>query len=397
MPTVTLLEEDRRGEWDPLIGATVGSWRIARKLGAGGMGAVFLARHPGIGARVAIKFLHSRYQSDRAAVERFFNEARAVNLIGHENIVKILDFNVLPDGRRYFVMEFLEGRSLQSLLDAKQAVPLSVAGPIVLQISRALQAAHERGITHRDLKPENVFLVSQMGRKHFVKLVDFGIAKLEPQGAQQGGAVTETGVVMGTPAYMSPEQAAGRIGEIGRRSDVYSLGVVMYQLATGRVPFEGPSTAETLVKHLQERPRPPRELEQSVPAEYEAVILKALEKKREDRFQSMKELHDALRACMRALGVSEELPVDDGPPAPPELDDETGPVPEGAQRPLPVPGTQTSAGPLTLGGRVVEAAEWAVAPERRMKIAAGVLGVIVLVGMVGISREQKHAHEIDKA
>src|SRR5260221_7928489 len=145
-----------------MIGRTAGSWRIVRLLGKGGMGAVYLARHPGIGAEVAVKFLHPRLAGDRNHVERFFNEARAVNLIGQENIVKTLDFGVTQDGRYYFVMEHLRGEPLSSLL--KAPVPLAVAGPILLQCCRALQAAHERQIVHRDLKPDNVFLISQMGR-----------------------------------------------------------------------------------------------------------------------------------------------------------------------------------------------------------------------------------------
>ena len=374
MPTITLYDEDRKGGWDPLIGTMVGSWRVARRLGQGGMGAVFLARHPTIGAKVAVKLLHERYQGDRGAIERFFNEARAVNLIGHENIVKVLDFNVLADGRRYFVMEFLEGTTLHDLVAAKQPVPLAVAGPILLQMTRALHAAHERGIVHRDLKPDNVFLVSQMGRKHFVKLVDFGIAKLESAlGAE--GAHTEAGVVLGTPAYMSPEQAAGRIGEIGRRSDVYSLGVVMYQLATGRVPFEGPSTAETLVMHLQQKPPRPRELAPGIPAAYEELILRALEKKREDRFQSMQELHDALAACLAALGISSELPLDDGPPLRDEPEEPAlAPVP--APREERVPLTQTSMGQATLAARLVRGLEWLLAPRRRVAVVVAAFALI---------------------
>src|SRR5260221_8060578 len=281
-----------------MIGRTAGSWRIVRLLGKGGMGAVYLARHPGIGAEVAVKFLHPRLAGDRNHVERFFNEARSVNLIGHENIVKTLDFSVTQDGRYYCVMELLHGQPLSSLLQAP--VPLAVAGPILLQCCRALQAAHERQIVHRDLKPDNVFLISQMGKKNFVKLVDFGIAKLVDA---QGVGMTEAGALIGTPEYMSPEQAAGRSSEVGRRSDVYSLGVVMYQLATGRVPLHGPSTAETLVMHMQEKPAAPRTLEPLLPEAYEKIILKALEKKKEDRWQSMGELHEAIASCMKDLGI----------------------------------------------------------------------------------------------
>jgi serine/threonine protein kinase len=366
--TLTLDDEHRDGPWDELIGTTVGSYRIARLLGKGGMGAVYLAKHPGIGSQVAVKFLHPRFSGDRNHVERFFNEARAVNLIGHENIVKTLDFSVTPGGRHYFVMEYLRGRPLSAL---KGAAPLEVAGPILLQCCRALQAAHERNIVHRDLKPDNVFLISQMGRGNFVKLVDFGIAKLvDPQ---SGAGLTETGALLGTPEYMSPEQASGRSSEVGRRSDVYSLGVLMYQLATGRVPFSGPSAAETMVAHLQQKPRPPRELEPSIPAGYEAVILKALEKKKEDRWQSMRELHDAIASCMRELGLSTELPAAADP-------EPAAPLPAPEPTPQALPLTSTWSGDRApVQARMERFGDWALAPSRRGRTLAGVLGAIALV------------------
>src|SRR5438270_7428941 len=163
---------------DEMIGRVVGSWRVVKLLGEGGMGAVYLGEHPAIGSKVAIKMLHAQYATKQTVVDRFFNEARSVNLIGHDNIVKILDFDVTDEGRHYFVMEFLHGVPLQALLKSGRPVPLERAGPILLQCCRALQAAHDRGIVHRDFKPDNVFLVEQAGRRDVVKLVDFGIAKL---------------------------------------------------------------------------------------------------------------------------------------------------------------------------------------------------------------------------
>ena len=376
--TITLFDEDRRAPFDDLVGQQVGSYRIARLLGKGGMGAVYLARHPGIGSQVAVKFLHPRFANDRSVVERFFNEARAVNLIGHENIVKILDFSVDAQGRYFFVMEYLDGRPLSSLIAEGRPVPLSVAGPILLQCCRALQAAHERHIVHRDLKPDNLFLLSQMGRKHFVKIVDFGIAKLVDP-AQPGS--TEAGAVIGTPEYMSPEQAAGRSAEVGRRSDVYSLGVVMYQLATGRVPFSGPSTAETLVAHLQRPPAPPRTLEPSVPASYEAVILRALAKKKDDRFASMADLHDAIRACLREQSLSEELPLDDAP-APAAR-------PQVAETPAPAPAplTGTFLGERApLSDRAARFGDWALAPSRRLPTLTLLLALVAGGSFLLLSR-----------
>ena len=374
--TVTLDERSREAPWDEMIGRAAGSFRIVKLLGKGGMGSVYLARHPGIGSEVAVKFLHPRFSGDRQHVDRFFNEARAVNLIGHENIVKTLDFSVTADGRYYFVMELLNGQSLASLLHAP--VPLAVAGPVLLQCCRALQAAHERQIVHRDLKPDNIFLISQMGKKNFVKLVDFGIAKLVDP-AQAG--LTEAGALIGTPEYMSPEQAAGKSAEVGRRSDVYSLGVVMYQLATGRVPFRGASTAETLVMHMQEEPEPPRTYEPSVPEAYERIILKALEKKKDDRWQSMGELHDAIAACMKDLAIPIELPPADPEPAPrpPALMPPTDP-----KSPREVPLTGTYAGDKApLQARVERFADWALAPARRLRtlaiFVAGLIAIFLLL------------------
>src|SRR5256885_5036029 len=200
------------------------------------MGSVYMAEHPVIGSRVAIKFLHQQCAADKKIVDRFFNEARAVNVIGHDNILKILDLNVTQDNRHYFVMEFLYGKPLQDLAEPGTPVPLEVQGPILLQLCEALHAAHEQGIIHRDLKPDNVYLTIHKGRKNFVKLVDFAIAKLTDVLGQSTGK-TQTGMVMGTPAYMSPEQAGGMTSKIDGRSDIYSLGCMTFQMATGRLPF----------------------------------------------------------------------------------------------------------------------------------------------------------------
>ena len=295
---------------DELIGLNVGSYRVVKILGKGGMGAVYMAEHPVIGSRVAIKFLHPQYATDKKIVDRFFNEARAVNVIGHDNILKILDLNVTDDNRHYFVMEFLYGRPLQSLLKGGGAVPLHVAGPIVLQVCDALGAAHDAGIVHRDLKPDNVYLIALKGKKNFVKVVDFGIAKLtNAEGVSTGK--TQTGMVMGTPAYMSPEQAGGRTQLIDARSDIYSLGVMMFQLATGRLPFPGAAFGEVLIGHIQLPPPRPRDLNPAVPEGYETIILRTLQKRQEDRFQSMQQLHDAISRVMEQLGISADLPPAD--------------------------------------------------------------------------------------
>jgi serine/threonine protein kinase len=295
---------------DEMIGRTVGSYKVTKALGKGGMGAVYAGLHPVIGSKVAIKFLHPQYATDQKIVDRFFNEAKAVNIIGHDNVLKILDLNVTDDNRHYFVMEYLAGRSLQSLVRPNEPLPLEVTGPMLLQICAALQAAHDKRIIHRDLKPDNVYLITLNGRKNFVKVVDFGIAKLSDTSGNSTGK-TQTGMVMGTPAYMSPEQGSGETNKIDARSDIYSLGVMMYQMATGKLPFPGSNFGEVLMGHLQRPPPPPRAIVPAIPEEYEQIILKALAKQQDDRFQSMNELHDAIFNLMQVKGISAELPLAD--------------------------------------------------------------------------------------
>jgi serine/threonine-protein kinase len=257
------------------------------------MGTVYLGEHPVIGSRVAVKFLHESMASDPAVVARFYDEARAVNLIGHENIVGIYDLSMLPSGRYYFVMELLEGETLSARLRAGPLAP-EVAKDVLLQLCDALQCAHEHGVVHRDLKPENVFLVPRRGKAHFVKLVDFGIAKLRGAGRQTGD-----GLIVGTPEYMAPEQCDE--GPIDARTDVYALGVMAFELLTGRLPFQGRSVPQLLVAQLREAPPRPSTLAPVAPG-LEAAILKALEKDPAARFQSMEDLAEALEAAAWETG-----------------------------------------------------------------------------------------------
>jgi serine/threonine protein kinase/uncharacterized membrane protein len=308
LPSDAELQDVPVEEVDELIGRSIGSYVITKPLGKGGMGAVYAAEHPVIGSRVAIKFLHQQYSNDKSIVERFFNEARAVNVIGHDNILKIIDLNVTEDNRHYFIMEFLIGKALQKLVEAGLPVPLSETGPIMLQFCEALAAAHANKIYHRDVKPDNVYLIVHKGRKNFVKVVDFGIAKLTGDDGNST-AQTQAGMVMGTPAYMSPEQAGGMGNKIDGRSDIYSTGCMMFQMATGKLPFPGTSFGEVLIGHLQLPPPNPRDLCPDIPEDYEAVILKTLAKKQEDRQQTMKELAAEIKACMDRAGISAELPI----------------------------------------------------------------------------------------
>jgi eukaryotic-like serine/threonine-protein kinase len=293
---------------DALVGATVGSFRVQRLLGRGGMGSVYLAEHPIIGSKVAIKFLHESMSASPAAVGRFYDEARAVNLIGHENIVAIYDLALLPPSRYYIVMEYLDGAPLSALLrGGRLAIPKALG--LLVQLTSALQAAHDHGVVHRDLKPENVFVL-QRGERDFVKLVDFGIAKLADRSSSAGR--TAAGSIVGTPEYMAPEQCENR--HVDHRTDVYALGVMAYELATGHLPFTGTSIPRILLAQLRDAPRPPRELDPAVAPALEAAILKALAKDPAERFQDMRSFGAALEAARR--GVAPAGPAAPAPPAP---------------------------------------------------------------------------------
>jgi serine/threonine-protein kinase len=284
------LEEEQ--SVDPLLGRVVdGRYRIEKAIGRGGMGVVYLATHAVLSKRLAIKVLRGEMARDEETVHRFRQEALAVTAIGHEHIVDITDFGRLPDGSAYFVMEYLEGLPLTELVQRGGSIPMSDAIGIIIQIASALGAAHARGVVHRDLKPDNVFLVSRGNSKLFVKVLDFGIAKV-------GGAssrLTKTGMVFGTPHYMAPEQAAGQ--PVDARTDIYALGVIMYEMFTGKVPFDADTFMGILSKHMFEPPVPPSTHNRELGA-LEDVILKALAKKPEERYQSMDEFVAAMRAIV---------------------------------------------------------------------------------------------------
>jgi len=308
---------------DPLVGSAVGSFRVVRLLGRGGMGTVYLAEHPVIGSRVAIKFLHESMATSPELVARFYDEARAVNRIGHENIVGIFDLSMLPPNRYYIVMEYLDGEALSSLL-RQGAVSLDEGLAILGQLCDALHCAHERGVVHRDLKPDNVFVLRRRGAA-FVKLLDFGIAKLRDAPA---GGQTAAGMIVGTPEYMAPEQCDNRA--VDARTDVYALGVMAYQMLAGVLPFSG-SIAQLLVAHLQETPRPPRSVNGLLPPALDDAILKAMRKRPEDRFDDMQAFGAALSRA-RAAAAAEAPAASPSPPASPAPEPAVAPP---ARIPLP--------------------------------------------------------------
>src|SRR4051794_23546327 len=280
-----------------LIGKSVGNYAIKAKLGEGGMGAVYLGEHPLIGKRVAIKVLLEELSSKEDIVQRFFNEAKAVNDIGHQNIVDIVDFGKMKNDNGgadivYFIMEFLDGESLAARL-RRTGLSFKETTHVMTQCCSALAASHAKGIVHRDLKPENIYLCPRGTDKNFIKILDFGIAKLTGDTGQSHK--TRTGLVIGTPTYMSPEQCEGK-GLIDHRSDVYSLGVVMYELLTGRVPFPGDGFGEILVAHLTKTPESPSTINPDVTPQLEAIVMHSIEKDRNLRFQNMTEFLAAVES-----------------------------------------------------------------------------------------------------
>ena len=275
---------------DPLLGTEVGRYRLARVLGEGGMGRVYLGVQPMIGSRVAIKVLSEECARDPALLERFFAEARAVNLIRHEHIVGVLDLAQLPGGRPYIVMEFVAGRTFAELVTTRP--PLEHVVQIMREVLSALAAAHAIGIVHRDLKPDNVMVT---GEGH-AKVLDFGIAKLAPGLRGSSAPHTQTGSLLGTPAYMSPEQVTG-LATVDARTDVYAAGVVLFEAVTGRPPFTALTMFDLLRQHVEEAPPLPRALRPDLPAGIEQVILKALAKAPSERFADAAAMGQALQAA----------------------------------------------------------------------------------------------------
>src|ERR687895_1923392 len=254
-----------------------GRYRILRRLGTGGMANVYLAEDEELGRRVAIKILNDRHASDESFVERFRREAKNAAGLSHPNIVSIYDRGE-AEGTYYIAMEYLEGRSLKELIVARGPAPVHLAVDYARQILAAIRFAHRHGIVHRDIKPHNV-LVDGEGR---LKVTDFGIARA---GASQ---MTEAGAIVGTAQYLSPEQARG--AAVDQRSDLYSIGVVLYEMLTGNVPFTGDTPVEIAMKHLSDTPRPPSTIRPEIPPDLDMIVLRALAKNPDDRFQTAEEM-----------------------------------------------------------------------------------------------------------
>jgi len=289
---------------DPLVGHILDEkYRLEERLGVGGMGTVYRARHLLIDRPVAIKVLNKLFVEDEAARTRFRREARAAGRLQHPNAVTVTDFGESQDGFVYLVMELLEGRTLRDVL-AKEA-PLDVARSValMLQISAAVAAAHEAGIIHRDLKPANIFVVQHPEVPAVVKVLDFGIAKLAAELLDDEDAMTLTqvGAMIGTPRYMSPEQCDGL--ELTPAADVYSLGCILYEMLTGTVPFSGATPLAIAVRQTSEMPRSPRDFVSAIPPALEQVVMHTLEKRPEDRPADAARFHAELLATAERLGL----------------------------------------------------------------------------------------------
>jgi eukaryotic-like serine/threonine-protein kinase len=278
-------QENQAPRQDPLLGRVIdGRYRIEQQIGEGGMGVVYMATHTVLQKKLALKVLRGDNSRDADVVQRFMQEAQAATSIGHSNIIDISDFGRLSDGSVYFVMEYLAGTSLAEMIKKGGSVPVQEAVHLIRQIASALEAAHARGIVHRDLKPDNIFVIRQGGDPRFVKVLDFGVAKV-------GGAaskLTKTGMVFGTPHYMSPEQAAGH--SVDQRTDIYALGVIMYEMFTGKVPFDADTFMGILSKHMFEQPARPTDIVGASLGALETVVLRTLEKNPDHRYQSMADL-----------------------------------------------------------------------------------------------------------
>ncbi len=300
---------------DPYLGREVaGQFRVIEKIGSGGMGAVYKAEQPEMRRFVAIKILHSRYLSRKDLVTRFKREARAMSHLSHPNTARVFLYGQLEDGACYFVMEYLEGRNLAQTVRREGPMEPMRAINVMIQACGALEEAHRAGIVHRDLKPENIFLTSQGGIDDFPKLLDFGLAKVSERQMRPGSLIlTQEGMVFGTPEFMSPEQARGET--LDGRSDLYSLGVILYELLTGKLPFDANQPMEYIQRHIKETPIPlsERAPDREFPPGLEDVLMRTLAKKPEDRFASAAEFANALKmvargqvmtGAMRAISMS---------------------------------------------------------------------------------------------
>jgi len=364
------------GSTAPRVGKIVGGkYRLARRLGEGGMGEVYEAQHTVIGRRFAVKFLHAHLAKNAEAMTRFRHEAQAAGGIEHENIGAALDFGEADDGAPYLVMEYLEGQDLAHLLAEEGPLPYTRATYLILQACRGLVAAHGRGIVHRDLKPENLFLCKRDDGSDLIKVVDFGIAKLRAK-----VTVTQSGVTMGTPCYMSLEQARGA-KEVDHRADIYALGVILYESISGTRPYPGDNYNEVLFNLFSNEPPRLHELCPDLPAGLADVVHRAMAREQRNRYDSVADLAVALAPFTgRSLTPVETIvtPAQDGPHRGATLKSPVG-MTSLDTTPRPVPVTITPQRRVArIGSETKQLVENVVPGRTRGLVIASLLGVAVL-------------------
>src|SRR5258708_1907058 len=292
---------------DPFIGRDIlnGQFQILQKIGSGGMGAVYKALQPEMNRMVGVKILHPKLANRKDLVSRFRREARAMSQLTHPNTVKLFLYGELDDGSLYISMEFLEGKNLNQTVRADGPFSVERALPILIQASGALDEAHCAGIIHRDLKPENIFLVQSGGMRDFPKVLDFGLAKVGERQMRPGSVIlTQEGMVFGTPEFMSPEQAQGKT--LTPASDIYSLAVILYEVLTGKLPFDAKSAMDFIQLHVTGKPVPlnQRVPGKTFPASLEQIIARALAKRPDERFHSSAEFAGAMQAVLQGAAPS---------------------------------------------------------------------------------------------
>jgi serine/threonine protein kinase len=293
----------RAPEKDQLTGKTlVGKYLIQSSIGSGAMGTIYKAEQTALGKTVVIKVLHKHLLADPELIQRFHREARAASRLNHPNCVQIMDFGTLEDGALYIAMEYIHGIDLATLLEREYPLDHRRLLAIMKQVMMALDEAHANGVLHRDLKPENIMIEDRRTAKDHVKVVDFGIAKLDENNPNSTRSFqTRTGIVCGTPEYMSPEQARGQ--KLDARCDLYAIGVMLYHMVTDRLPFEAASPIEVVTKHISEPPVPPRMYRADLPEALERLILTLLEKDRENRPASAMDVHAEIERIDRELAL----------------------------------------------------------------------------------------------
>jgi eukaryotic-like serine/threonine-protein kinase len=368
---------------DPFIGREIlgGQFKILQKIGSGGMGSVYKASQPAMNRMVGVKILHPKLNNRKDLVSRFRREARAMSHLAHPNSTKVFLYGELEDGSLYIVMEFLEGKNLNQTVRAEGPFPLQRALPILIQVCGALDEAHTAGIIHRDMKPENIFLCQQGALKDYPKVLDFGLAKVTEREMRPGSLIlTQEGMVFGTPEFMSPEQAQGLT--LTAASDIYSLAVILYEVLTGKLPFEAKGAMDYIQLHVNGKPVPLSERVATLkfPPLMDAVIARALEKKPHDRFASAADFAAAMKAVLDGKSV-----------LPRELQPESAPQEVTLAMPLQKAGPAKAAAPArspeppSVGkgrGATPETAGDSAAASRPKPPSVGTLAMVALLCLV---------------